>query len=61
MDKETFDKKVATIWSLYDATKTLNDAGIGTRATSESSKAAIIKGFAWLGTELGDRLLPVGK
>lgn len=58
MDKETFDKKVAAIWSLYDATLTINSAGLGTRSTSEQTAAALRRGCAELGEALATKVGP---
>lgn len=52
MDKEMFDKKVAAIWSVYTASKTLNDAGVSTRSNLESVQALLRKATAEIGETL---------
>jgi hypothetical protein len=56
MDKETFDKRTAAIWLLYDATKTLNSAGCGTRATTEATQKTLVQHTAALANALADSL-----
>jgi hypothetical protein len=53
MDKETLDKKVAAIWNLYSATKTLNSAGIVTPAISGYVAGDVLRKSA---IEIGEAL-----
>ena len=56
MDKETFDKKVAAIWTIYEAAQILNALGCATRVTNESTQALLRKVTAQLGDELANTI-----
>jgi hypothetical protein len=56
VDKETFDKKVAAIWSLYDAAKSLNSFGIATHASNEAVEKMLCQHTAALSNALADAL-----
>jgi hypothetical protein len=56
VDKETFDTKVAAIWSIYNAATTLNAAGCSTRVLNEQTAAALRKVTGELGEALANVL-----
>jgi hypothetical protein len=56
LDKETFDKRTAAIWTLYNAAKTLNDAGLGLRARNEAVQKELCLHTATLANALADSL-----
>jgi hypothetical protein len=62
VNKEAFDKKVAAIWQLFEATQTLNNNGIGARVQTESVQYVLRTKAAEIGEALADGLAaPVGK
>jgi hypothetical protein len=52
VDKQTFDEAVAKIWAVYEAAKTLNDAGVLGRAAQESANNKVAGDFQSLASKL---------
>ena len=52
MQKETFDKKVAAIWQLFEATQTLNSFGVGVPVSIQRTQEILRQKTAEIGEAL---------